>query len=265
MKQGDMHRLNVSDGSIDDLENLKEHLTIMLNHRNLNFSVNTCNLGFNTFEKNFEIMKKAKHADNPFGIHDVLSTNGKMKMNFMDNKLKAPFSYPWEKSYNDLSENSDISTTPFTNIFNKEFENDEKSKKDSYRNFKRTYTNTLTNFEEQILFGILENRNELGNLDIILQGINKYFRFNTVKEIIEELDENKVYDSFAEMCYNAITQRSLIANQVALTLIRKAKTLNYEQTQRLEMNAAKNIIMKNPDLDAYYNLDSKKKKSKNFQ
>ena len=39
--------------------------------------------------------------------------------------------------------------------------------------------------------------------------------------------------------------RKRIANQVALTLIRKAKTLNYEQTQRLEMNAAKNIIMTN--------------------
>ena len=40
LKQGDIHRLNISDGSIDDLDNLKEHLTIMLNQRNLNFSVN---------------------------------------------------------------------------------------------------------------------------------------------------------------------------------------------------------------------------------
>ena len=46
------------------------------------------------------------------------------------------------------------------------------------------------------------------------QGINKYFRFNTVKEIMEELEDNKIYDSFAELCLDAITQRSLIASQV---------------------------------------------------
>jgi enoyl-CoA hydratase/carnithine racemase len=266
LQQGDIHRLKISDGSISDLDNLKEHLTTMLNYRNLNFSVNTCDLGFNTFENNFEAMKKMKHEDNPFGIHDVLSTNGKMKLNYMDNKLKAPFSYPWEKSYNDLSDNSDFTTTSFTNIFNKEFDEDDKSfnSKNSYRNFKRTYTNTLMNFEEQILYGVLENRNELGNLDIYLQGINKYFRFNSIKEILRELDDNRQYDSFAEICFNAINQRSLIANQVTLSLIRRAKNLNYEQTQRLEMNAAKNIIMKNPDFDAYFKTDSSKKNPKKF-
>ena len=57
LKSGNMQRLKISDGSIDDLELLKEHLTIMLNERNLNYSVSTADLGFNTFEENYKRIK----------------------------------------------------------------------------------------------------------------------------------------------------------------------------------------------------------------
>ncbi len=263
LNYGDMKQLRLSDGFIQDENYLKDHLAINLVNRNLSFSLNTSSVGYEKFEENYQKIQKEKHDQNPFGINDVLSINGKMKMDYLDHKYKEPYQYPWMRNPDENKE--DFNTTPFTHLFNKEIYGEDLRREinASYRNYERTYTNTFTNFEKQVLFGILENSHELGNLEGVIKKINKYFRFNSVKEIMEALKENIYLDPFAAECYEEMKNKSFIAMEISLALIRKAKNLNYSECQRMEMNAAKNLIMKSTDLENYYDNRAREAKNKN--
>lgn len=260
---GDMRRLNLSEGIIQDENFLKEHLIINLVNRDLSFSLNKSTVGLEKFEEKFSEIQKQNHKQNPNYINDVLTTDGKMKLNYLNDKFKEPYQYPWLR---DPHQNTgDFETTPFTHLFNKEFygENSNELIQNSYRNFRRNYTNTFDNFEKQVLFGILENKHVLSNIEGHFKQINKYFRFNSIKEILECLKENSNVDPFAVQCYEAMKNRSLIAMEVTLTLLRKAKNLDYEECQKMEMNAAKNLITKTKDFENYFENKINKSLDKN--
>lgn len=262
---GEMKKLGISDGLIQDENFLKEHLIANLVNRDISFSLNTSTHGLEKFEDQFTQRQKEKHEQNPFGINDVLSTTGKMKLDYLNNKMKEPYQYPWLRDPNDIK--GDFNTTPFTHLFNKEIYGGgtKEDVRSSFRNFERSYTNTFDNFEKQILFGVVENIHELDSIEILLKQINKYFRFNSLKEIMECLEQNTSIDPFAAKCFEDIKRKSLIALEVTLALLRKAKSLDYEQCMRMEMNAAKNLVLKSPDFESFFenssrhNINSNKK------
>ena len=264
---GDMKKLGISDGLIQDENFLKEHLIINLVNRDLSFSLNTSAKGLEKFEDQFTQRQNEKHEQNPFGINDILTTTGKMKLDYLKGKSKEPYQYPWLRDPN--KNRGDFNTTPFTHLFNKEIygEASKEDKRSSYRHFERSYTNTFENFENQVLFGIVENNHELNTIENLMKSINKYFRFNTLKEIMECLAENASIDPMAAHCYEAMQHRSLIAMEVTLLLLRKAKSLDFEQCMRMELNAAKNLITKSPDFESFFdyskkiNSNNKEKKS----
>lgn len=263
LKSGDIRKVKISDGLIDDENYLKEHLIINMVNRDLSYSLNTSAIGGEKWEEKYNEIKNNKLKRNPHDINDVLTENGKAKLNFLDENFKEPYQYPWLRDQNENK--GDFLTSPFTHIFNKEFALDQNKEeiKNSYRNYKRTYTNTFDTFEKQVLFGILENNSELSNLEAVYKQINKYFRFDSVKEIIEALEANSAYDEFAAQCLESMSQRSPLAMEVTLNLIRRAYNMNYEQCQRMEMNTAKNLILKGKDFDTYFENKGFKNLGKN--
>jgi len=259
---GDMKKLGVSDGLIQDENFLKEHIIINLVNRDLSFSLNTSTKGLEKFEDQYAQRQKEKHEQNPFGINDILTTTGKMKLDYLNNKMKEPYQYPWLRDSDDNK--GDFNTTPFTHLFNKEIygEATKEDVRSSFRHFTRSYTNTFTNFEKQILYGIVENNHELNSIEILMKQINKYFRFDSLKDIMESLQENISIDPFAAKCLESMQSKSLIALEVTLALLRKAKSLDYEQCMRMEMNAAKNLIIKSPDFESFFDNSINNKNSK---
>lgn len=91
--------------------------------------------------------------------------------------------------------------------------------------------------------------------------INRCFRFNTIKEIKEALRAEK--SDFADHCLEKMKTRSQEAMEVTHRIIKQGKNLDYSGILELEAKAAKNLLLKNPDLHAIHEQDLIKSKKIN--
>jgi enoyl-CoA hydratase/carnithine racemase len=193
------------------------------------------------WEETFKKSQSEKNTNNFNNMHSHLSRDELKKMNLLSNN--DPFTYPWErKEMNDL-------LNPSPTVFHSMIEKDIHSDKEV--NFKdskgRYFSDTYENFLNLVYSRIPTVDQRYFSLAHIVKDINRLFRFNTVKEIYEALKEENSY--FSEMCLEYLDNKSPLALEVTLRMLRNARKMNYTEIMKQEINVAKNMIIKNKDFD----------------
>jgi enoyl-CoA hydratase/carnithine racemase len=214
------------------------------------------NQSYNAYWKTYdqihaEYMKTKENRNN---INMFLDTENQQKLDML-NKNQVT-GYPWEPDYNTGYKNNSVIGGHLLKPLNKDRFN--------YREFQdRHYTNSGKGFEDEFFSTLQAQETHSYSLATQLKDINRLFRFSTVKEIAENLKKENT--PFAEFCLKKIENRSPIALECTLRLLRNASKLSYSEVIRQELTVAKNIITRSKDFQiAMENKEKKMKYSKNL-
>lgn len=193
------------------------------------------------WEETFKKRQNEKNMHNFNNMSSHLSKDELKKMNLLNKN--DPFTYPWERKQMDDTQNP--SPTVFHSMIEKDLHNDTEV------NFKeskgRYFSNTYDNFLSLVYSRLPTIDQKYFSLAHIVKDINRLFRFNTVKEIYEALREEN--NNFSEMCLEMLDEKSPLALEVTLRMLRNARKMNYTEIIKQEINVAKNMIVKNKDFD----------------
>jgi enoyl-CoA hydratase/carnithine racemase len=193
------------------------------------------------WEESFKKRQEEKNKNNFNNMHSHLNREELKKLSLVNNV--EPFKYPWEREENDKGKNT--STTPFHSMIEKDLHS---SNEFSFKDSKGRYFNDSTeNFMELVLNKLPTQGQRYFSLVHVVKDINRLFRFDSVKEIYEALNEENSY--FSEFCLNSLDKKSPLSLEVTLKLLRNARKMNYTEIIKQEINVAKNMILKNKDFE----------------
>lgn len=193
---------------------------------------------------------KADFDKNPNDIYSNLPQDERLKLDFITQK--EYYNYPFRPAR--INE-QDIKNNVLLNMLKSAKISKENSleginikDESSYRNHRfRAYTNSDEFFRYIALenFGFEEAKGF--SLAHVQKDIHRLFRFNSVREIYEAMkEENSI---FSEWCLEQMDKKSPLALEVALKMLNKAKKMNYYEVIKMEINVAKNMILKNNDFE----------------
>lgn len=262
LKNADLSTVKLTDNAmIDNTSDIENAIKYALKNRNIYDSPNNYyDLWPDLYAKYWE----EKNIQNKNRTGDNLNPYEQKSLNYFLNN--TVYDYPWNEDINNSNSPQSAKNSMLLNdLINvqKDLTNPDKSDKFNLREFKgRTYTNSAKNFVD-LVYPHLPFSEDTGNsLSYAKNEINRCFRFNTVKEIINCLKEENT--PFAEICLEMINKKSPISLEVTLKMLRSAKSLGYSEVIKQEINVVKNIVMNSPDFDLAMEHKINKKKDLKF-